>query len=58
MGKKSFIQKKVESEIDSLTKELHDFALTTAEIAEEMKTIEAKLLLLKELLKDEENDQT
>ncbi len=54
--RKSKLKTKVESKIDSLTNELHDFAKTSAEVREEMNVIEAQLVLLNEILETEDED--
>ncbi len=56
--RKSKLKIKVEAKIDSLTNELHHFAKVSAEVREEMNMIEAQLISLNELIKEEEEDGT
>ncbi len=55
--RKSKLKIKVEAKIDSLTKDLHDFAATSAEVREEMNVIEAQLILLNEIMEDDNDSE-
>ncbi len=55
--RKSKLKIKVEAKIDSLTKDLHNFAATSAEVREEMNVIEAQLILLNEIMEDDNDSE-